>query len=87
MTGITHTRPILQGMVCVWYVYGMCMVCVWHVYGMCMVCVWYVYGSKQAKARLKSVSSIQAAIAIYDLTIYYLRFIYYLIIWLFACAE
>ncbi len=62
MTGITHAYPILKGMVCVWYVYGMCMVCVWYVYGMCMVCVWYVYGSKQAKARLKSVSSVQSVV-------------------------
>ena len=34
MAGITHTCPMLKGMVCVWYVYGMCMVCVWYVYGM-----------------------------------------------------
>jgi hypothetical protein len=40
MAGVSHTHTILKGMVCVWYVYGMCMVCVWYVYGMCMVCVW-----------------------------------------------
>jgi hypothetical protein len=29
MAGVSHTHTILKGMVCVWYVYGMCMVCVW----------------------------------------------------------
>jgi len=53
MTGITHTYPILRGMVCVWHVYGMCMACVWYVYGMCMVCIWYVYGMCMAVSRLK----------------------------------
>ena len=33
MAGVSHTHTILKGMVCVWYVYGMCMVCVWYVYG------------------------------------------------------
>jgi len=53
MTGITHTCPMLKGMVCVWHVYGMCMVCVWYVYGMCMVCIWHVYGMYLSEACLK----------------------------------